>query len=107
MLIVEGPDGAGKTQLIQRLRLNLQLELMPRVVSSDTEMMVDLQEWVNEDLHAGLKRAIYDRHRLISEPIYGPVLRKEMQPVDGVDVLLYHPVRVILEHILTDNLERG
>lgn len=80
MIIVEGPDGAGKTKLIQRLSLNLEIPIKPRVVSSDTEMLVDLQEWVNEDLHEGLKRALYDRHRLISEPIYGPVLRKEMQP---------------------------
>lgn len=80
MLIVEGPDGAGKTQLVNRLAESLQMYVMPRVVSKDAEAMVDLVKWVHEDVTSGLKRAIYDRHRLISEPIYGPVLRGNIEP---------------------------
>lgn len=53
---------------------------MPRVVSKDTESMVDLQGWVDKNLETGLVPAIFDRHRLISETIYGPVLREEPQP---------------------------
>lgn len=80
MLIVEGPDGAGKTTLVNRLSKELDMYVMPRVVSKDAEAMVDLVNWVHEDVTSGIKRALYDRHRLISEPIYGPVLRGRMEP---------------------------
>lgn len=80
MIIVEGPDGSGKTTLIQRLASELAFPIMPRVVSKDTEAMVDLVKWTEEDLDKGFGERIYDRHRLISEPIYGSVTRKEMQP---------------------------
>jgi hypothetical protein len=42
--------------------------------------MVDLVQWVEDNLAEGLQPMIFDRHRLISEPIYGPVLREQMQP---------------------------
>lgn len=80
MLIVEGPDGAGKTTLVERLSKDLEMYVMPRVVSKDAEPMTDLVQWVHDDVTSGLKRALYDRHRLISEPIYGPVLRGRMEP---------------------------
>lgn len=80
MIIVEGPDGAGKTNLIRRLEKSLGLKPEPRVVSKDTEMMGDLMAWVEADLASWPRPALYDRHRLISEPIYGPVLRQNMQP---------------------------
>lgn len=80
MLIVEGPDGAGKTTLVERLSKELDMYVMPRVVSKNAEAMVDLVQWVHDDVTSGLKRAIYDRHRLISEPIYGPVLRGNIEP---------------------------
>jgi hypothetical protein len=80
MLIVEGPDGGGKSRLIQRLSEDLKYPVAPRVVSKDTQMMVDLVDWVEKNLKNGLQPVIYDRHRLISEPIYGPVLRQNMQP---------------------------
>lgn len=80
MLIVEGPDGGGKTTLIARLSEGLSLPVADRVVSKDAEAMVDLKAWVDSNLHSGFQPVIYDRHRLISEPIYGPVLRKHMEP---------------------------
>jgi len=59
---------------------SLQMYVMPRVVSKDAEPMTDLVRWTHEDVTSGLKRAVYDRHRLISEPIYGPALRSQMEP---------------------------
>lgn len=79
MLIVEGPDGAGKTHLIKRLQDDFGMPVAPRVVSKNAEAMVDLVKWVEVNLKQGLIRMIYDRHRLISEPIYGPVLRSDME----------------------------
>jgi len=87
MLIVEGPDGAGKTTLIERLAEDLDLPVAPRVVSKDTEFMVDMVDWVELNLADGPQRMIFDRHRLISEPIYGPVLRGTMDP--GFDNLTW------------------
>ena len=75
MLIVEGPDGSGKTTLITSLREKLGLKVAPRVVGQDTKPLLDLKHWVETQ---GLSTAplIYDRHRLISEFVYGPILRK-------------------------------
>jgi GTPase SAR1 family protein len=80
VIIVEGPDGAGKTTLINTLKEKLNLEVAPRVVSKDAEAMVDLRVWVEKNLMAGWQPLIFDRHRLISEPIYGPILRAEWEP---------------------------
>lgn len=80
MIIVEGPDGAGKTTLIKQLTERYELDVAPRVVSKDTEAMIDLKVWTEENVKAGFQNLIFDRHRLISEPIYGPILRTEQAP---------------------------
>lgn len=80
MIVVEGPDGAGKTTLINRLKEDLDLPIAPRVVSKDAEAMVDLRTWVEENTSKGFQPLIFDRHRLISEPIYGTILRDTLEP---------------------------
>lgn len=75
MLIVEGPDGSGKTTLVNRLHKDLGLPISPKVVRSDTTAKVDLAQWTEANINRGFQHQIFDRHRLISEPIYGPVLR--------------------------------
>lgn len=80
MIVVEGPDGAGKTTLIEVLKEATGYEVAPRVVSKTTEAMVDLKEWTEENVERGFQRTIFDRHRLISEPIYGPLLRDDFEP---------------------------
>lgn len=80
MFIVEGPDGAGKTTLIQRLQKELKFDVMPRPCTSDQGVdPSSLANWVNEDLsrpvHSG---GFYDRYPLISEPIYGPLIRGQV-----------------------------
>jgi hypothetical protein len=80
MIVVEGPDGAGKTTFIELLQAYTHLEVAPRVVSKDAEAMVDLQRWVHDNVTKGWQELIFDRHRLISEPIYGPALRDRLEP---------------------------
>lgn len=80
MIIVEGPDGAGKTTLIKQLQAEFNIEVAPRVVTKNAEAMVDLKAWVEKNLTDGFQYQIFDRHRLISEFIYGPLLRKEQEP---------------------------
>lgn len=80
MIVFEGPDGAGKTTLIKQFSEMYDIPVAPRVVSKDTEALVNLQDWVDNSLEEGFQRTIFDRYRLISEPIYGPILRDKMQP---------------------------
>lgn len=80
MLIVEGPDGAGKSTLLNEFATELGVEPMPRVVSKDTEALTDLRQWVDDDLARGFGLRLYDRHRMVSEPIYGPIMRDHQEP---------------------------
>lgn len=89
MIILEGPDGAGKTTLLNQLKADLGLEVAPRVVSKDAQSMVDLQEWVRTNLNQGFQHTLFDRHRLISEPIYGPILRDTPEPGFS-DMMWFH-----------------
>lgn len=80
MFIVEGPDGAGKTTLIRRMQAELNFEIRPRACTSDNGIDVaTLREWVEADLSRPVHdKGFYDRHPLISEPIYGPIIRGRM-----------------------------
>lgn len=77
-IIVEGPDGGGKTGLITRLQERyLALELMPRACTSEDGPIDELAEWVEQDwLKARRGFFIYDRHPLISELVYAPACNR-------------------------------
>lgn len=82
-IIVEGPDGSGKGNLIRDLRAHLGLPLHPRFVQSVGGPPPDLDVMVMADCNTpafndGHHTWVYDRHPLISEPIYGPIVRGEM-----------------------------
>jgi adenylate kinase family enzyme len=80
VIIVEGPDGAGKTTLIQQIASHFELPVAPRVVSKEANAMVSLKPWVEKNVSEGFQVTLFDRHRLISEPIYGSILRKTFEP---------------------------
>lgn len=75
MIIVEGMDNTGKTTLIKRLLQQYDLDYR----GSASELRGDPQKliaWVDEELsRPTTKVPIYDRFPLISEEVYGPVLR--------------------------------
>lgn len=73
MIIVEGPDGSGKSTLIQGLSLRFNIPVEPRVVDTNGRPLMDLVEWVEKMNKRGFTRSIFDRHRLISNPIYAPI----------------------------------
>lgn len=75
MIIVEGMDNTGKTTLIKSLVAQFDLEYR----GSASELRGDpskLVAWVDEELaRPTVKPPIYDRFPLISEEVYGPILR--------------------------------
>jgi len=80
LLIIEGPDGGGKSTLVERLSSDLRLPVAPKVVGSNTQPLVALKTWVENNIAAGFQQTIFDRHRLISEPIYAPAMARSPQP---------------------------
>jgi hypothetical protein len=82
-LIVEGPDGGGKTTLIGRLADALGYEVNAKASDSLTGPVVDLAKWTMDDMTrwpSDTTSRIYDRYPVISEPLYGLVVRHNIRP---------------------------
>lgn len=82
VIVLEGPDGAGKSTLAENIRREAGRRYFVMVRHScrpltfrDADLFSSWVRGLNPNLDA-----IIDRHPLISEPIYGPILR-------GVDLL--------------------
>lgn len=87
MIIVEGPDGSGKTTLIEKLQHELKLPLHGRFCNSDGTVTDNeksprsiLFDLAMEDIGSLSTQppCIYDRHPMISEYVYGPIIRGEL-----------------------------
>lgn len=74
-LIVEGPDGAGKSNLVKALVDNYGIEQGPKASTTDGPLPLDMARWTREYLQSP-ETKIYDRHPLISELIYAPALSR-------------------------------
>lgn len=76
LVIVEGPDGSGKTTLIEYLRKSLHPYTWILKSNSKPQTVEDIIHVLTWITHAppGLP-LILDRHPLISETVYGPILR--------------------------------
>lgn len=70
MIVVEGPDGAGKTTLIAQLEADWGLTREPRAVSKDAKSLVPIDDYIEEELRKGFGFRLYDRFALISSPQY-------------------------------------
>lgn len=83
MILLEGPDGSGKTNLSRHLHERLGIQIAPRFATSEGGPIDELYHTMHRDLRtwdSSREPRIYDRHPLISEPIYGPIVRGEMRP---------------------------
>jgi hypothetical protein len=95
-VIVEGPDGAGKTRLVEYLSQTLDIPRAPKISDSLKGVTgIDLAGYVDRDLSiwanykspdprignwspTKIESKLYDRYPLISEPIYGQHVRHKM-----------------------------
>lgn len=74
-IIVEGPDGSGKTTLVNQLVIETKYKRAPRFSHSTGGPMEFLYEATITDMKAQRsERLIYDRYPSISEPIYATTL---------------------------------
>lgn len=82
--IVEGPDGSGKTSLVKELSHLYHTSPRPRHTNSTAGPQQGLWNWIVAERSLWLATnqvitaRIYDRHPLIGEYIYGPILRGEV-----------------------------
>lgn len=85
IVVVEGPDGGGKSTLIDNLRLESKrhyVALRRSGAPDNADEIVTVVNWMNR-MSIGMVPLICDRHPLISEPIYGQTLRGSSL-LDGV-----------------------
>ena len=76
VIVVEGPDGAGKSTLIDNLRLSTDRHYVSMRRSGPPKEANEIGciiRWIQR--YSGPTPLILDRHPFISEPIYGPILR--------------------------------
>ena len=98
IIIVEGMDGTGKTTLIQQLAHHLDVKPKKFVKSSGPDedyrlnlianTISEIKELETASMERGPIKRLYDRFPLISEAVYGPILRGH-NCFGG----LYHPLR--------------
>lgn len=88
MIVVEGPDGAGKTRLAQAISARLGVEIAEKAVTPDAKAQVSIKRYVENSMDLGFRRIVYDRHALISSPIYTSGLTK-IKPNEGFDDMIW------------------
>lgn len=123
MLIIEGPDGAGKTTLIEYLEQRLGVVREPRAVSSDAVPLKSMGQYVTDELNRGFGRRIYDRFALISSPFYcmlpEPTFREQLldrewlyeawlkfRRVGPIVILCLPPIEEVRKNVLADETSR-
>lgn len=102
-IIIEGPDGSGKSTLVEHFSKELGLPIHTRAVDSRKGPIMPLAEWVDKDISMDWDHPwIYDRYPTISEPIYGKLVRGRVQPpfanesyLSNVNEVLYATALVV------------
>ena len=70
MIIVEGPDGSGKTTLVGQIEEQWKLTREPRAVSKDAKALTPVDRYIERELEKGFGLRLYDRFAMISSPCY-------------------------------------
>lgn len=124
MIIVEGPDGAGKTNLVNRIELDWGITREARAVSAEAKALVPIGQYIEGELAKGFSMRIYDRFALISSPMYiglpNRTFRDELcdigwltemhhkfQKIDPVIILCLPPLEVVKANVLKDETQNA
>lgn len=80
VIILEGCDGTGKTNLLGELSRDLMIPVHAKASTSTGGPVKNIWEWAETDVKTmhRMTFSIYDRHPLVSELIYGPIIRKSV-----------------------------
>lgn len=80
MIVIEGPDGAGKSTLAEVLSVKFNLPMHERASDSVAGPVDNLFKWAYDDVVSMPDReiSVYDRHPLLSEYVYGPIVRSTL-----------------------------
>jgi hypothetical protein len=86
-IVVEGPDGSGKTNMVNRLHETFGFPIHTRASRSTTGPLERVDLWAAHDVDtmADQPPSVYDRHPVISEPIYASLARNEMPHGSFID----------------------
>lgn len=121
MIILEGPDGAGKSTLAAQIERDWGITREPRVVSAGAETQVDdLARWTWDQLEMGFGFRLYDRFSLISSPQYtmlenrtmaGPLMdyhflrdcHARLRQIDPVIIWCLPPLEVVKENLARED----
>lgn len=124
MIIVEGPDGAGKTHLVTRIENDWGITREPKAVTSTAESLLPLGTWVEEELAKGQSFRLYDRFALISSPIYSMLenptfvwplteyqwLRNQFQKLKRIDPVIIWclpPLETVRQNVIREDNSGG
>ena len=80
MIVLEGPDGGGKTTLLEAITKRYpDIVQAPRACTPVGGPVENLFDWATRDVDSWPLRpfSVYDRHPLISEYVYGNSARKK------------------------------
>lgn len=122
MIILEGPDGAGKTTLRDRINTDWSGEfvIQARAVTSDARSMVPIGEYIETELGRGFGPRLYDRFALISSPNYMMLPNRtfvepmtdplwlqmqhhKMRRIDPAIIYCLPPLDVVMANVMADS----
>ena len=123
MLIIEGPDGSGKTTLITEIEKRLSVTREPRAVTSSAVAKRELGSFITEEVAKGFGKRVYDRFALVSSPFYcmlpnptfdgafrDPAWLEEawikFRQVSPLIIVCLPPLEVVIHNVMADDTSK-